>query len=71
MEYLLLTGAVVGAVEFIRRMFEKDHEAAVIIFVAAFVGGLYGFLGIDATSVAEGIVVGLAASGLVTVASRV
>lgn len=71
MEYLLLTGAVVGAVEFIRRMFEKDHEAAVIIFISALIGGIYGFMGIDATSVAEGIVVGLAASGLVTVASRV
>lgn len=71
MEYLLLTGAVVGSVELIRRMFEKDYEAAVIIFVAALIGGIYGFMGIDATSIAEGIVVGLAASGLVTVASRV
>lgn len=71
MEFLLLTGAVVGAVEFIRRLFERDYQAAIIIFVAALIGGLYGFLGIDATSVAEGIVVGLAASGLVTVANRV
>lgn len=71
MEYLLLTGAVIGSVEFIRRLFERDYEAAVIIAVAALVGGLYGFLGIDATSVAEGIVFGLAASGVVTVADRV
>lgn len=71
MEYLLLTGAVVGTVEFIRRVFEKDYEAAVIIAAAATVGGLYGFLGIDATSIAEGVVFGLAASGVVTVADRV
>lgn len=71
MEYLLVTAMVVGIVEFIKRLQLKDFYAAITILAAAGVGALAGVLGIEGINVATGIVVGLAASGLVTVASKV
>ena len=71
MEYVLVTAMAVGAVEFIKRLFDRDFRAAIIILVSALVGGLSGFLGIEGLNVVTGIVVGLAASGIVTVAQKV
>lgn len=71
MEYLLVTAMVVGVVEFIRRIQLKDFYAAITILASAGVGALAGLMAIQGIDVATGIVVGLAASGLVTVASKV
>ena len=71
MEYLLVSAMVVGVVEFIRRLKSKDFYAAITIVVAAGVGALAGFLGVEGISIATGIVVGLAGSGLVTVAEKI
>lgn len=68
---LLLVGAVAGAVELIKRLFEKDWKAAVTIFGAGLIGGLvslfpemnFGFL--------AGVVGGLAASGAITIGQSV
>jgi hypothetical protein len=71
MESLFLVTAVVGAVEFLRRCKISDWFAAITIVVSAVIGMVYG--GLDGPGVAnmwEGLVIGLSASGLVTVASR-
>jgi len=71
MEYVLVTGMVIGVVEFIKSLFDRNFRSACIIAGAAFVGGLCGFFGVEGVTVPLGIVVGLAASGVVTVAKRV
>lgn len=71
MEYLLLGGAVIGAVELIKRAFDKDYRTVTIIAVAGLIGALYGWLGIEAASAADGLVAGFAASGVVTLAAKV
>lgn len=68
---LVLIPAVVGAVEFLRRVQLKDWFAAGTILVAAVIGTLLGVL--HAPGVADawaGLVGGLAASGIVKVATR-
>lgn len=69
---LVLIPAVVGAVEFLRRIQIKDWFAALTILAAAIIGTLLGVLGAPGVAdVWSGLVGGLAASGLVTVATRV
>lgn len=70
-ESIFVVGAVVGATELIKRLKEKDYWAALTIAVSAAIGALAGVFGIDGLTVAYGIVAGLAASGLVTVATKV
>lgn len=70
-ESLFVIGAVVGATELIKRLRDKDYWAALTIAVSAGIGALAGVWGIDGLTVPYGIVAGLAASGLVTVASKV
>ena len=66
---VILTGLVMGGVELIKRLFDKDWKAAAIIAVAGIIGGVAGpALGI---TVLEGIVYGLAASGYITLAQNI
>lgn len=68
MTAVILTGAVMGAVELVKRLFAKDWQAAVIVFVSALVGGIAGaILGLMPL---QGIAFGLAASGYITLAGR-
>ncbi|MDV6295172.1 hypothetical protein [Rhodococcus aetherivorans] len=71
MESLFLIVAVAGATEFVKRLFDRDYRAAVIIAVSAVIGGLAGLFGIDGLTVANGIMLGVAASGCVTIAAKV
>lgn len=69
---LVLIPAVVGAVEFLRRLRDRDAFAAATIAVAGGIGALLGAVGAPGVAdVYTGLVGGLAASGLVTVADRV
>lgn len=69
---LFLIPAIVGEVEFLRRLKIKDYWAAGTILAAAVTGGVAGALGAPGVaSVWLGITGGLAGSGLVTIASRV
>lgn len=69
---LVLVPAVVGATEFLRRLQAKDFFAAVTIFIAGLIGLVLGLVGAPGVADAwSGLVGGLAASGLVTVATRV
>ena len=71
MEYVLITGMVIGVVEFVKSLFDRNFRSACIIAASALVGGLCGLFGVEGVTVPLGIVVGLAASGVVTVAKRV
>lgn len=61
---LVLTGLVMGGVELIKRLFDKDWKAVIIICVSAIIGGIAGaILGILPI---QGVAYGLAASGYIT-----
>jgi len=62
---------IIGIVELLKRIKLSDWFAVATIVLAALVGGLAGYFGVEGLTVATGIVTGLAASGLVTVATRV
>lgn len=62
----LLTTMVIGATEFVRRLFDRDFRAAAIIFVSAMVGGVSGVVLFDGVGFALGLVTGLSASGVIT-----
>lgn len=64
-----LSFAVVGVVELIKRVFDKDYKTAAIIAGAAAVGALGGFaVGIPWIA---GLVIGLEGSGVITAASYI
>jgi hypothetical protein len=71
MEYVLLTTMIVGVVELVTSLFDRNFRTAVIIVCAALVGAVCGVFGVEGLDVATGIAVGLAASGVVTVAKKV
>jgi hypothetical protein len=71
MEYLLVTTMVVALTEAVKAAADRNWRTVVIIVGAAGIGALCGFFGVEGLSVAQGIVVGLGASGVVTVAKRV
>ena len=71
MEYIIVTTMIIGIVELLKRIKLSDWLAVATIVLAALVGGLAGYFGVEGLTVATGIVTGLAASGLVTVATRV
>lgn len=65
----IMLGMVAGVVEMVKRAFAKDWRAVAIIFGAGVTGGLVAIpLGV---SVLAGVVVGFAASGLVTIAQNI
>ncbi len=64
-----LAFAVVGSVEFVRRIYNKDYESATIILVAAIVGAVLGPQ-VQVTWF-TGLVTGLSASGIVTAVSKI
>ena len=66
---IILSGFVMGGVELVKRVYEKDWETVAIIIVAGLLGGLGGvYFGIDFIT---GIVYGLAASGIITLAQNI
>lgn len=69
--YILVGAMIVGVVEFVKRLFDRDFRAVCIILAAAGVGALSGLFGIEGVTVPLGIVLGLAGSGVVTTATRV
>lgn len=70
-EALLLVGAVTGAVEFIKRIFDKDWRAAITIIGAGLVGGLISLFPEIGFSFLTGVVGGLAAAGYITLGQNV
>ena len=65
----ILLGMVAGVVELIKRAFEKDWKAVAIILGAAITGALVSLA--IAINPLIGAVVGLSASGIITIAQNV
>ena len=69
MTALILTGLVMGGAELVKRLFNKDWQAAVTIAASAIIGGIAGAtLGIMPI---QGIAYGLAASGYIALAQNI
>lgn len=66
----LLGFAVIGTVEFVKRLFDRDYRGAAIIAVSALIGAIAAPYAGDVTNF-QGFLIGLQASGLVTTASRI
>ena len=62
----LLVGAVIGAVELIKAAISTEWRTVVIIVVAGFIGFIFGTLDEIGITGLQGMVVGLAASGVIT-----
>lgn len=69
-QYLLITTLVIALVELGKRVEARDWRAVVTIIGAGVIGGIVGFLHVHGVTVENGIIVGLGASGFVTVATR-
>lgn len=68
-ETAILLGMVAGVIECIKRAFEKDWKAVAIILGAAITGALVSLA--IAINPLIGAVVGLSASGIITIAQNV
>lgn len=64
-------GAVAGAVELVKRVFERDWKAVVTIIVAGLVGGLISLFPEMNFDFLTGVVGGLAASGFITLGQNI
>lgn len=71
MEAVFITTIIVALVELGKRLRDKDYMGALTIVGAAVVGGVCGALGIEVQTVEDGILAGLSASGVVTVAQKI
>lgn len=71
MESPFIVGAVIGFTQLVKNLFDRDYRAATIIAGSAIIGGLAGAFAVDGVNIPQGIVLGLAASGAITVASYV
>ena len=67
MENTFIIGAVIGFTQLVKSLFDKDYRSAIIIGGSALIGAVAGIFSIEGVSVSNGIIAGLAASGLVTV----
>lgn len=65
----ILLGMVAGVIELIKRAFEKDWKAVAIIAGAGITGALVGLL--ISVNPLIGAVVGLAASGYITIVQNI
>ena len=61
--YVLLAAVIAGATELINRLRAKDWWAAVTVFTAAVIGGLFGIFGIEGLDFITGVAAGLGTSG--------
>lgn len=69
MSAIVLTGLVMGGVELVKRIFDRDWRVVVTILVCAVIGGGAGLaLGI---TILQGIAYGLAATGYITLAQNI
>lgn len=66
---VVMLGMVAGSVELIKRIFDKDWRSAAIILCAGIVGALVALP--FAINPLIGAVVGLAASGYITIAQNI
>lgn len=68
MENSFIVGAVIGFTQLVKSLFDRDYRTAVIIVGAAVIGAGAGFFQVEGTDIPTGIVLGLTAAGVVTLA---
>lgn len=72
---IFIGAVIVGITEFAKRLHDKDTRGALMIVLAAVVGGLvaaaHAQLGIMPLTVAQGILIGLAAAGAYKVTTNI
>lgn len=68
--YVVATTLIAGVVQLIKKAFDRAYRDVCIIGGAAVAGGIIGFFGIDGLTVPLGIMLGLGASGLVTIVQK-
>ena len=72
---LFIGAAVVGVTEFLKRLYDKDYRGALTVVLAAVIGALVAVfdadLGVVSLTVAQGVMAGLAASGVYKVATQI
>lgn len=66
MEFVLLSSVIIGLTELIKRIRARDLWTVITIVSSALVGVLFGLFGIEGLNVVNGLVAGLAATGVVT-----
>ena len=69
--FILVIPMIIGVVELVKRLFDRDFRGACIIIAAAATGAACGAFGIEHISVPTGIVLGFAASGAVATAAKI
>lgn len=65
-QYIFLSVSIVAVVRLVDLIKDKNYASALKIVLAAVVGGICGYFGIQGLDVVTGIQTGLTASGLVT-----
>jgi hypothetical protein len=68
MESVFVSMVVVAMVELLRRLQARDYIDALTIVGAGIIGAVAGYFHIDGLTVTNGILAGLSASGIVTIA---
>lgn len=68
---VLLMGAVMGFVELVKRIFDRDWRAVAIIIGSGLVGGLTSLFPEMSFGFLTGVIGGLAASGYITLGQNV
>lgn len=71
MESVFVVTAVIAVTEFFKRIQARDVYGALTIVLAAVIGGLAGFFGVEGLTVATGLIAGLGGAGIVTTATRI
>ena len=66
-ESVFISAAVVAVVQFLKLVKEKNWISALTIVVAAAIGLLAGWVGIEGLNLTTGFIAGLAASGVYTI----
>lgn len=69
-ESIFVTTIVIAITQLIKFIREKAWDSVVTLVSAGVVGGVAGAFGIEGLTVVTGILAGLAAAGIVTVASK-
>lgn len=67
----LIPAAIIAVVEFLKRLNKKDYEGCLVIVVAVVVGAAAGLINLKGLDVVTGIMAGLDAVGIHTIATQV
>ncbi len=70
-ESVFVVTSVIAVTELLKRLEARDFRGALVIVVAAIIGVLSGFIGIENMTPVSGLMVGLGAAGIMRVGQAV